>query len=129
MADDGYHYKGDATPTSEEVRKAYGYKWRPSIHMPKAAARIFLRVTDVRAERLHDITESDAQAEGATDGGCANCGEKETECKCGRPSPDHVDAFAHMWIQIHGESGEKGWHANPWVWVRTFERADRPEGP
>lgn len=49
-----YAYKADATQEGERARKDFGYKWRPSIHMPKEAARIFLRVTDVRVERLQD---------------------------------------------------------------------------
>ena len=59
-----YEYKANATPALEATRKAYGYKWRPSIHMPKEAARIFLRVIGVRVERLQEMTWRDARAEG-----------------------------------------------------------------
>ena len=62
-----YAYKADASPISEEARKKFGYRWRPSIHMPKEAARIWLRVVGVQLERLQDITENGAKAEGAID--------------------------------------------------------------
>ena len=64
LGDDGYHYRANATPHSEQARKDYGYKWRPSIHMPRSAARIFLEVKSVRVERLRDISEADVKAEG-----------------------------------------------------------------
>lgn len=91
--------------------------WRPSIHMPKEAARIFLRVTDVRAEHLHAITEDDAMAEGVT------------------PEPPfianpYIRAFVSVWERTirPGQEKDFGWAANPWVWVITFERCEKPEG-
>lgn len=62
-----YAYYADATPESERIRKEYGYKWSLSIHMPKEAARLFLRVTDVRVERLQDITADGCKQEGIWD--------------------------------------------------------------
>ena len=58
-ADDGYYYKADikVPSESENLRKTYGYKWRPSIHMPRKAARLFLKVKDVRVERLQDTSQ------------------------------------------------------------------------
>ena len=91
-------------------------KWRPSIHMPRWASRITLEVTDVRIERLQDITEEDARAEGITDGGCLTCGENEP-CGCDNPRPDARDGFAGLWQDIYGPDS---WHANPWVWVVSF---------
>lgn len=76
-------------------------KWRPSIHMPKEAARIFLKVTDVRIARLWDMDAEDAIKEG-----CDECSEEE---------------FAQIWDGIYLKKGY-GWAVNPWVWVYTFER-------
>lgn len=94
--------------------------WRPSIHMPRWASRILLEVTGVSVERLQDISEEDAAAEGISDGGCLNCGEPEP-CGCADPKPDARDAFARLW---HSINGEESWHANPWVWVVEFKRVE-----
>lgn len=134
-----YAYKADATSNSEEMREAYGYKWHPSIHMPKAAARIFLRVKSVRAEKLADITDIEVEAEGVRkwtkDGklykyapadhkGDYPCWLWE-EC-----STDPLIAFSRLWDStVKNEHAEKsGWRANPWVWVIEFERCKKPEG-
>lgn len=94
--------------------------WKPSMHMPKAASRILLEITDVRVERLNAISEEDARAEGIIDGGCLNCGEPEP-CGCANPEPDATDAFAYLWQSIYGQ---ESWNANPWVWVIEFERVE-----
>ncbi|AYC20098.1 hypothetical protein DZA65_03223 [Dickeya dianthicola] len=95
-----------------EDHESRGFPWRPSIHMPRWASRITLEITGVRVERLNDISEDDARAEGIADGGCLTCGE---------PHPDATDAFAHLWQSIYGE---ENWFANPWVWVVEFRRID-----
>ena len=92
--------------------------WKPSIHMPRWASRISLEITGVRVERLNDINESDARAEGITDGGCTNCGNPEP-CGCASPSPDARDSFINLWEQINGPCS---WIANPWVWAVEFRR-------
>lgn len=92
--------------------------WSPSIHMPRWASRILLEIVSVRVERLQDISEADARAEGITDGGCVNCGEPEP-CDCANPSPDARDAYCHLWGQINGAGS---WAANPFVWVIEFKR-------
>lgn len=106
-----YAYKADASPISEEARKKFGYRWRPSIHMPKEAARIWLKVTDVRVERLQDMTDDDAEAEGFTD---------YTSTALG---------FAYTWDHTIKKSDfdRYGWAANPWVWVIQFERCEKPK--
>lgn len=94
--------------------------WKSSIHMPRAASRILLEITDVRVERLNAISEEDARAEGIIDGGCLNCGEPEP-CGCANPEPDATDAFAYLWQSIYGQDN---WNANPWVWVIEFKRVE-----
>ena len=116
-ADDGYYYKADikVPSESENLRKTYGYKWRPSIFMPREAARIFLLVKDVRVERLQDITEEDAIAEGIRIG---IGGEPYFSCR---------DAFVALWNSINTKRGY-GWDTNPWVWVYEFEKISRTGG-
>lgn len=87
-------------------------RWHPSIHMPKEAARIWLKVTDVRVERLQDMTDDDAEAEGCFD---------YTSTALG---------FPDVWDSTIKKSDldRYGWDANPWVWVIEFERCEKPEG-
>lgn len=128
---DGFKESSDDYHLSE-IRS--GGSWHPSIHMPKEAARIFLRVKDVRVERLQDITVLDAISEGCsgticdhTDAtptyGCIDCyntGWLE--------APD--EEFAQLWDTITkpADRDQYGWNANPWVWVIEFERCGKPEG-
>lgn len=106
-------YWADGNPTEGDWTRP-----RPSIHMPRWASRILLEVTSVRVERLQDISEADARAEGITDGGCTNCGNPEP-CGCADPAPDARDAFCNLWQSINGD---QSWIANPWVWVVEFKR-------
>lgn len=94
-------------------------KWKPSIFMPKEACRLFLEVVSSKAERLQDITEQDARAEGIIDGGCLNCGESEP-CMCDNPKPSAKDAFIYLWNSINEKRGYS-WVYNPWVWAIKFE--------
>lgn len=122
--------------------KADGLRWRPYIHMPKEAARIWLKVTDVRVERLQDITEEDAFEEGY-EGICpyehrVRCGDYESMCyvegDCENPlrlcDKSVPEGFG---IEIWNKTIKKpdldryGWNANPWVWVVEFERCEKPE--
>lgn len=98
-------------------------KWRPSIHMPKEAVRIWLKVTDVRVERLQDITDEQAKAEGANWKNGKNVGFEE---KMRRTA---VERFAEIWNSTIKKSDldRYGWDANPWVWVIEFERFEKPE--
>jgi hypothetical protein len=93
----------------------YSGIWRPSIHMPKEAARIFLKVTNVKVERLQEITEEDALKEGCM--------------------PIILDdaiffsakgKFHALWDSIYAKRGY-GWEVNPWVWVIEFERISKEE--
>lgn len=85
-------------------------KWRPSIHMPRWASRITLEITDVRVERLQEITEEDAQKEGC-DGWVLEMGDD---------FGDSVVPFMHLWDSINGK--KYPWASNPWVWVVSFKR-------
>ena len=89
--------------------------WRPSIHMPKEAARIFLRVKAVRAERLQDIDVASCVKEGVLWDGYPNAWTVEAK-----------PAFIELWNSTVKKSNiEKyGWNANPWVWVYEFERVE-----
>lgn len=100
-------------------------KWKPSIHMPKEAARIWLKVTDVRVERLKDITEDGAKAEGAIDNrGFIHSPENEY---------DRIHTARDHFIKIWNSTIKKsdidryGWDANPYVWVISFERCEKPK--
>ena len=86
-------------------------KWHPSIHMPKEAARIWLKVTNVRVERLQDMTDDDAEAEGCFD---------YTSTALG---------FPDIWDSTIKKSDldRYGWDTNPWVWVIEFERCEKPK--
>jgi hypothetical protein len=83
-------------------------KWKPSIHMPKAAARIWLEVTNVRGERLREITEEDAIAEGIRIG------------IGGMPYFSCREAFAALWNSLNAKRGY-GWDSNPFVWAISFK--------
>lgn len=92
--------------------------------MPKEAARIWLKVTDVRVERLQDITEDGAKAEGANFKNGKNVGFEE---KMNRTA---IERFTEIWNSTIKKSDfdRYGWNANPWVWVIEFERCEKPKG-
>ena len=100
-------------------------KWHPSIHMPKEAARIWLKVTDVRIERLKDITPDQALKEGTE----YACNEK---CKsymwCDNPCKGGCECFYKLWNSTikKVDLNRFGMSANPWVWVIEFERCEKP---
>lgn len=116
-----YYYLADGenpTPYNCFLVQRNGYDeykdtpvWHPSIHMPKEAARIWLKVTDVRVERLQDMTDDDAEAEGCFD---------YTSTALG---------FPDVWDSTIKKSDldRYGWDANPWVWVIEFERCEKPK--
>lgn len=94
-------------------------KWKPSIHMPKEAARIWLKVTNVRVERLQDITADSIRNEGLSSL-AVHCGDMEIALK----------EWENLWNSTIKKSDldRYGWDANPWVWVIEFERCEKPKG-
>ena len=97
-----------------------GAGWKPSIHMPRWASRITLEITDVRVERLQDISEADAVAEG-----CKPIRpELVQDGLIVRPWCSAVEEFRLVWEQIHGGGS---WEKNPWVWVIEFKKLEQQE--
>jgi hypothetical protein len=96
-----------------------GWTWRPSIHMPRWASRLTLEVTAVRVERLKEISEEDARAEGVE-----QCEGGYIDAMCG-PSQgmEAKQAFDSLWDSINAARGF-GWSVNPWVWVVSFRRVE-----
>lgn len=90
--------------------------WNPSIHMPKEAARIWIKVTNVRVERLQEMWASDVPKEGIYFN-------KPTT------ADEMLMAFTKLWNSTIKKSDIDcyGWDANPWVWVIEFERCEKPE--
>lgn len=113
-----------------DIRDA-GERWRPSIHMPRWASRLTLRITDVRVHRLQEISENDALAEGlkalSKDGllikyGIPDCdglpGEDDHGWHWQDWHPNSRTAFRRLWTLINGPGA---WDANPWVWAISFD--------
>ena len=94
----GFAYKADGDLST-------GFPWKPSIHMPRGASRITLEITESRAERLQDISEEDAKAEGV-------------KC-CPNAVSDYKHHFMILWDSINGK--KYPWDSNPWVWVISFK--------
>lgn len=109
-----YYYRadGDLRPSG------WRGKWNPSIHMPKEAARIWLKVTDVRVERLQEITADGIRNEGLSSA-AVHCGDMEIALK----------EWENLWNSTIKKSDldRYGWDASPWVWVIEFERCEKPE--
>lgn len=100
-----------------------GWKWKPSIHMPREAARIFLRVKDVRVERLQSILERGRTS--ATAEGFVN--DIDLAAGTGASATKHFSVYWDSTIK-KADLPRYGWDANPWVWVIEFERCEEPKG-
>lgn len=94
--------------------------WYPSIHMPRAASRILLEITDVRVERLQEISEADAKAEGVKRAILGVNGGISGQQTGQEPKP-YRQSFAELWQPINGP---ESWQANPFVWAITFKRIE-----
>lgn len=96
---------------ADNDRPTWGGKWKPSIHMPRSVSRITLEITEIRVERLQEITAADCRAEGVIQ----DRGDGETWYE-----GKEQDIFARVWEQINGPGS---WDANPWVWAVEFRHA------
>lgn len=97
-------------------------RWKPSIHMPRARSRLTLEITDVRVERLQELSEADAIAEGIylhSHHGMFSANHRTLDC-AGR---DARESYGKLWDSINGAGS---WAANPWVWALSFRRIDAP---
>ena len=114
-------------------------RWYPSIHMPKEAARIFLRVTNVRVQRLQDITLEEVEAEGTDIDAWYEYDEWQHQVGDGCVADGIPVIFEtlrgfyghRVWdntLQSENQYEKYCWDANPWVWVIEFERAEKPQG-
>jgi len=105
------------------IYKADGWSddggWKPSIHMPREACRLFLKIKDIRVERLQDISEEDALKEGFKPG-YESIGNGKFEDVLEREWTA-VDEFRELWQELNLKRGY-GWNINPWVWIVEFER-------
>lgn len=102
--------------------------WRPSIHMPKEAARIWLKVKDVRVERLQEMSDDDCEKEGL-ENFCKKCSALFSNCDTCLNDGGINEDFKELWNSTIRKSDldRYGWDANPWVWVIEFERCEKPE--
>lgn len=103
----GYCFRADINNWGNESFKDYGLKWKPSIFMPRVASRITLEITGVRVERLQDISEADATAEGTP---------HSLNHPAGRTA---IENYEHLWECLNGDDS---WSLNPWVWVIEFKK-------
>jgi hypothetical protein len=100
-------------------RERCGFRWRPSIHMPRHASRITLEVTGVRIERLQAISEHDARAEGVKPSDASIVFDDKGKIRA-ELSNTHRGAFACLWDAINGKLAP--WASNPWAWAIDFKR-------
>lgn len=118
----GWIYKADSDQELRQELKVKGYKWTPSIHMPRRASRIQLEILDLGCERLQEISQEAAKREGMvaaphrpSSSGCKQWANGSLMRDC------FVCSFRVTWMQLNGKTGLT-WDFNPWVWTITFKR-------
>lgn len=125
-----YIYRADYKLADlQTFKEASKIIYHPSIHMPKEAARIWLKVTDVRVERLQEITNDGCVAEGIYPSNCRECNAAFGCDTCIDEGYSEIDEFTEVWNSTIKKSDldRYGWDASPWVWVIEFERCEKPE--
>lgn len=123
----GFAYKADGDPPKAKrwgnLKQGKAEVWIPSIHMPKSAARIFLKVTDIKVQKLQDITEDEAQQEGIIE---KFSYDDYTQKIIHSSNDNYKYGFAKAWRDC-GYEWSYTWEGNPWVFVISFQRADKEE--
>jgi hypothetical protein len=121
-----YYFDADGLSWQDSADfKAWGFKRRPSIHMPRWASRITLEITEVRVERLQDISEADAIAEGIeSEPGTAHWKNYDPSPGGWRYWESPIQSYRTFWNSINGPDA---WDENPWVWVVAFKRVEAGE--
>lgn len=128
-----YGEMSPAGSASDEARRDFGLKWRPSIFMPREASRLLLEITEVRVQRLQEITAEDAVAEGAQrftgrvpsfTGGTGPSWSMGAPTSHGECLGSARFAFANFWNRTV-RVAELDWDSNPWVWAITFRRVEQ----
>ena len=122
-----FDYQADCELGDVEQYKEWGWKMKPSIHMPKEACRLFLKIKSIRVERLRDISEADAVYEGIevihfAEPSVPIFKRYDLKEKLGTVNP--IFSFESLWQKINGRQSLIN---NPWVWVIEFERIEKPE--
>lgn len=122
-----YYYKTKNDMVTDELAEQLVIRWKSPRFMTKNAARIWLRITNVRVERLQDISEEDAVAEGVDNWTWKNMATPQNWMDYTDPTSPPLcsayDSFCSLWDSINGE---QSWNDNPWVWVIKFERIEKP---
>ena len=115
-------YRADYKEGCSSLEIGGDYNWHPSIHMPRWASRINLEITEVRVERLQEITEDDAKKEGADKIEFASLGQLPSSLIINSliMKRAYRYGFYKLWDSIYSKRGY-GWDANPWVWVISFK--------
>ena len=111
----GIHYRASANQADEEWFKEEGWKWKPSIFMPRKFSRITLEITNIRVERVQDITPADYRAEGISTFYPAKMNSLDVE-------PMYRQRWIDLWDSINAK--KHLWESNPWVWIIEFKVAD-----
>lgn len=117
-----FDYKANCSEIEIEQYKSWGWKLKPSIHMPKTATRIWLKITNIRVERLQNISEQDAIKEGIEV--IAPGLYKSYYPGYNGANYEAKESFKELWINLNGGNS---WFSNPWVWVIEFEKTEAPE--